>query len=65
MQFCRKIFYLCEFSYHLVQDMTDQMSLLHDNEISAQYDFTYNVESQDDGSNDSSTDCNPQNRILR
>lgn len=50
--------------YHLVQDMTDQMSLLHNDKVSIQYDFICDVESQDDGSN-SSMDSNPQNRVLR
>lgn len=58
--------FLCEFSFYLVQNMTDQMSFLRDNEISIQYDFVCDVvESQDDGSNDLSMNSNLQNRVLR
>lgn len=44
--------------------MTDQ--ILHDSDVTAPNDFVYDVvEPQDDGSNDSSMESNPQNRILR
>lgn len=46
--------------------MTDQISLLHDSDVTAQYDFVFDVvEPQDDGSNDSSMENNLQNRVLR
>lgn len=56
--------FIYEISYNL-QDMTDQMSFLNENEISIQYDFACDIESQNDTSTDSSTDNNLQNRVLR
>lgn len=46
--------------------MTDQISLLHDSDVTVQYDFVCDVvEPQDDGSNDSSMESNLRNRVLR
>lgn len=50
--------------FHLVRDMTDQMSLLRDNEINIQCNFVCDVV-EDDKSNGSSTNSNSQNRVLR
>lgn len=46
--------------------MTDQISFLHDSDVTAQNDFVCDViEPQDDGSNDSSMESNLRNRVLR